>query len=59
MPKDNLTPDRGTLSVEKAKNLIDYKPKWPVEKGFVKYIDWYKEITKDLTEDGKLGFIYG
>ena len=43
-PKDKLTPDRGTLSVEKAKRLINYCPKSPLEKGYLKYINWYKEF---------------
>ena len=43
IPKDNLTPDRGTLSVEKARKLINYNPEFPLEKGFVEYIKWYKE----------------
>jgi nucleoside-diphosphate-sugar epimerase len=46
LPKDKLVPDRGTLSVEKAKRLIDYDPQYPLEKGFVKYIEWYKELFK-------------
>ena len=46
LPKDKLVPDRGTLSVEKAKKLIGYTPKYPLEKGFIKYIEWYKELFK-------------
>ncbi|MBE10821.1 MAG: nucleoside-diphosphate sugar epimerase [Rhodospirillaceae bacterium] len=46
MPKDNLMPDRGTLSVEKAKRLIGYEPQFPLEIGFVKYIKWYKSLMK-------------
>lgn len=42
-PKDKLMPDRGTLSVDKARRLINYDPKYPLEKGFPKYIKWYKE----------------
>jgi nucleoside-diphosphate-sugar epimerase len=42
-PKDHLTPDRGTLSVDKARKMIGYNPQCPLEKGFVKYIEWYKE----------------
>ncbi len=49
LPKDRLTPSRGTLSVEKARRLIGYQPKCPLEKGFVEYIDWYKSIWRDLT----------
>ena len=37
-------PHRGTLSIEKAKNLIDYNPSWPIEKGYSQYIDWYKKF---------------
>ena len=46
LPKDKLTPDRGTLSVEKARNMIGYDPQFPLEKGFVEYISWYKSIFK-------------
>lgn len=41
--RDSLMPERGTLSVEKAKDLIGYTPEFPVEKGYVNYINWYKE----------------
>jgi nucleoside-diphosphate-sugar epimerase len=37
-------PIRGTLSVSKAKKLIGYKPNWNLEKGYVKYISWYKNL---------------
>jgi nucleoside-diphosphate-sugar epimerase len=43
-PKDKLTPDRGTLSVEKAKKLIAYSPKFSLEQGYLKYINWYREF---------------
>ncbi len=44
LPKDHLMPDRGTLSVEKARRLIGYEPRYPLEIGFVKYIKWYKSL---------------
>jgi nucleoside-diphosphate-sugar epimerase len=44
LPKDKLMPDRGTLSVEKARRLIGYEPQFPLEKGFVEYIKWYQSI---------------
>jgi nucleoside-diphosphate-sugar epimerase len=47
LPKDKLMPDRGTLSVEKAQNLIGYNPEFPLEKGYAKYIEWYKSLWKD------------
>lgn len=44
-PRDALMPERGTLSVDKARKLLGYEPQWPLEKGFVQYIDWYKELA--------------
>lgn len=43
-PRDSLMPERGTLSIEKARRLIGYEPKFPLEKGFVNYIAWYKNL---------------
>lgn len=44
LPKDRLTPERGTLSVEKARKMLGYNPQFPLEKGIPKYIDWYKSF---------------
>ncbi|HUU27809.1 MAG TPA: NAD-dependent epimerase/dehydratase family protein [archaeon] len=52
LPKDDLTPSRGTLSVEKARRVLGYDPQYPLEKGFVEYINWYKEV---INEDHFLG----
>jgi nucleoside-diphosphate-sugar epimerase len=46
-PKDKLMPNRGTLSVDKAKQLIGYDPQNPLEVGFTKYITWYKSMAKN------------
>jgi len=48
-PKDKLTPNRGTLSVDKAKNLLGYNPKNYLEIGYPKYIQWYKKFWKSLS----------
>jgi len=48
VPKDKLTPDRGTLLVNKAKRLIGYDPKHPLEEGYVEYINWYKSAWEKL-----------
>ncbi len=45
-PRDGLMPERGTLSVEKAKRLLGYAPAFPLEKGFVEYINWYKDMAE-------------
>lgn len=49
-PRDALMPERGTLSVDKARKLIGYEPRFPLEKGFVRYIDWYKGLAKRMPE---------
>ena len=36
--RDKLVPIRGTLSIRKAKKLLNYKSKYPLEKGYQKYI---------------------
>jgi len=46
LPKDNLMPDRGTLCVDKAKNLLGYSPSYPIEKGLIDYVNWYKSFLK-------------
>lgn len=43
--RDRLMPHRGTLSVEKARRVLGYSPQYPIEVGFAKYIDWYRQIA--------------
>lgn len=43
-PKDKLMPDRGTLSVNKAKEVFGYNPSYPIDKGVREYIKWYREL---------------
>jgi nucleoside-diphosphate-sugar epimerase len=47
-PKDSLTPDRGTLSVDKARDLLGYQPQNPIDIGYPKYIEWYKDFWSQL-----------
>ena len=49
-PRDGLMPERGTLSVQKARDLIGYAPAFPLEKGFVRYINWYKDLASQHPE---------
>jgi nucleoside-diphosphate-sugar epimerase len=42
--RDKLMPFRGTLSVNKAAQLLGYAPKNPIEVGFPKYIQWYRDL---------------
>lgn len=48
LPKDKLTPDRGTLCVDKARDLIGYNPEFPLEQGYVDYINWYKDFYHQM-----------
>lgn len=59
VPKDKLMPDRGTLSVDKARELIGYEPEWPLERGFPEYIDWYKSMREEFRFEGKMPVLYG
>lgn len=49
-PRDQLMPERGTLSVDKARRLLGYAPAYPLERGFVGYLDWYKGIAAEHPE---------
>jgi nucleoside-diphosphate-sugar epimerase len=44
-PRDQLMPERGTLNMDKARRLLGFEPQWPLEKGFVRYISWYRELA--------------
>jgi len=44
--RDKLMPFRGTLSAKKARNLLGYQGMIPIEMGFPKYIQWYKELSR-------------
>lgn len=44
MERDALMPERGTLNVDKARKLIGYDPQYPLERGYVKYLEWYQGI---------------
>jgi nucleoside-diphosphate-sugar epimerase len=46
--REKFMPERGTLSIKKAKDLLGYEPKNPIESGYIKYIQWYKEFWNNL-----------
>ena len=45
--RDVLMPERGTLSNQKAIKLLGYQPEYPLEKGFLNYINWYKKFASE------------
>jgi nucleoside-diphosphate-sugar epimerase len=42
--RDDLLPERGTLDVTKARQMIGYEPEFPLEIGYRRYIEWYREL---------------
>jgi len=48
--KEKFMPERGTLSIDKAKNLLGYKPKFKIEIGYIKYIEWYKNFWTNFND---------
>jgi nucleoside-diphosphate-sugar epimerase len=42
--RDALMPERGSLSVDKARALLGYDPQNPLEIGYRKYIQWYRSL---------------
>jgi nucleoside-diphosphate-sugar epimerase len=46
--REKFMPERGTLSIKKAKDLLGYEPKNPIKSGYIKYIQWYKEFWNNL-----------
>lgn len=45
--RDALRPYRGTLSIDKARELIGYEPATSLEDGLDRYVAWYRELTSD------------
>jgi nucleoside-diphosphate-sugar epimerase len=43
--RDALRPYRGGLSIEKARRLLGYDGKTPLEQGLDEYIDWYHQLV--------------
>lgn len=42
--RDEYRPLRGALSIEKAKNILGYEPRFPLEKGLEIYVETYKKL---------------
>jgi nucleoside-diphosphate-sugar epimerase len=45
-PRDALMPERGTLSIQKARKVLGYEPGFELRTGFAKYMDWYEEFAE-------------
>ena len=42
--RDRLMPVRGTLCVDKARELLNYSPQHSIERGVPLYIEWYRQF---------------
>ena len=40
-PRDQIRPVRGTLSIDRAREVLNFEPQWPLEKGYKRYCEWY------------------
>lgn len=49
VPRNKLMPRRGTLSIEKARRVLGYDPRYPLEKGLESYVNWYRN---ELPQEG-------
>jgi nucleoside-diphosphate-sugar epimerase len=43
--RDALRPFRGTLSMEKVRDLLGFVPEVELEEGLTRYVAWYRELT--------------
>ena len=48
--RDRLRPFRGTLSMDKARELIGHVPAVELEDGLRRYVEWYRELTSTSAE---------
>lgn len=48
--RDRLMPERGTLSVGKARQIIGYSPEYPLERGVPRYVEWYQRLAAEQPE---------
>ncbi len=42
-PANDMAPVRGTLSNKRARDVLGFKAVWPLETGFKRYCEWYKD----------------
>lgn len=48
--RDNFTPERGTLNVDKARRMLGYEPQFPIDRGYRQYIQWYRGVRDSKPE---------
>ena len=45
--RDALRPYRGTLSMERARELMGHVPRVELEDGLTRYVEWYRDLVAD------------
>lgn len=50
--RDSLRPFRGTLKIDKARELIGYEPQVSLEEGLDRYVAWYRDLVSDRVLTG-------
>lgn len=45
--RDALRPHRGTLSIDRARELVGYEPAVSLEEGVARYVEWYRDLVAD------------
>jgi nucleoside-diphosphate-sugar epimerase len=45
--RDKLRPFRGTLRIDKARELLGYDPQVSLEDGLDRYVSWYRDLVSD------------
>ena len=48
--RDHLMPERGTLSIGKARQVIGYQPEYPLERAVPQYVEWYQRLVANRPE---------
>ena len=46
--RDDFRPQRGTLSIEKARTILGYQPDYDLEKGIDEYVQFIKDHNPSL-----------
>ncbi len=48
LPRDDFRPKRGTLSIEKARNILGYEPQYDLQRGVKEYVEFVKSTNPNL-----------
>ena len=49
-PKDDTRPIRGTLCIDRAREILGFEPRWDLAEGYRRYCQWYIERWRKATQ---------